>query len=221
MSEHQQGQKTETRQGKGGLKGMLKLGIILALYSSAACVGLAFVYAGTEKVIAQRQKDDLNAALSELFYEADEFRAITGIKSFDPAVAIEPGGSFSAMKNGEVIGAALRTSRASYNGAIKVLVGVSVDGKICGVKILEHNETPGLGANAASANYYVDRAKGLRFYDQFTGKSVNDPFTVKQDVIIITAATITSRAVAASVKAAGEAALSWFTQGPGFPGGSN
>ena len=200
---------------KGGFLGMLKLGVVLALYATAACVGLAFVYAGTERVIAQRQEDDLNAALNELFPDADRFQPIENIRSLDPAVTIEEGGAFVALRGDwrvapEVIGVALRTSRASYSGAIKVLVGVGVNGKISGVKILEHTDTPGLGANAGSATYYIDRLNGIHFYDQFAGKSVSDPFEPKQDVVIVTAATITSRAVAASVKAAGEAASAWF-----------
>jgi len=198
---------------KGGFAGMLKLGVVLALYAVAACVGLAFVYAGTEKVIAQRQRADLEASLSELFSEADDFKAISGLKSGDPTVTIEEDGAFAAYKNGEVIGAILRTSRASYSGSIKILVGVGTNGKIRAVKILEHSDTPGLGANAASSTYYVDRAKGIHFYDQFAGKAVSDPFVPKSDVIAITAATITSRAVAASVKSAGEAALAWFAGG--------
>jgi len=198
---------------KGGFAGMLKLGVVLALYAVAACVGLAFVYDGTAKIIAQRQRADLEESLSELFNDADDFKPISGLKSGDPTVTIEEDGTFAAYKNGEVIGAILRTSRASYNGAIKILVGVGVNGKISGVKILEHSDTPGLGANAASANYYVDRAKGIHFYDQFVGKAVSDPFVPKSDVIAITAATITSRAVAASVKAAGEAAVAWFAGG--------
>jgi len=198
---------------KGGFAGMLKLGVVLALYAVAACVGLAFVYAGTEKVIAQRQRADLEASLSELFSEADDFKAISGLKSGDPTVTIEEDGAFAAYKNGVIIGAVLRTSRASYNGAIKILVGVGTNGRIRAVKILEHSDTPGLGANAASSTYYVDRAKGIHFYDQFAGKAVSDSFLPKSDVVAITAATITSRAVAASVKAAGEAALAWFAGG--------
>ena len=215
---------------KAGFRGMLKLGLVLAIYSAFACVGLAFVYAGTTKIIAQRQADDQAAALKELFPEAESFNAISGISSNDPLVTIgitttgsegqsaegniENTGVFAAMKNGEVIGLALQTSRASYSGPIIVLVGVAKDGKISGVKILEHSDTPGLGANAASKTYFVDRDRGLRFYDQFTGKSVSDPFEPKLDVIAITAATITSKAVAASVKAAGEAALAWFAVNP-------
>ena len=205
---------------KGGIGGMLKLGLILALYASVACVGLAFVYAGTAKVIAQRQEADLNASLKELFPAADNFKPIEGIACSDPAVTIEEGAAFAALKNEVIIGLALRTSRAGYGGAIKVLVGVGVDGKISGVKILEHTETPGLGANAGSMNYYVDRAKGIHFYDQFTGKKVSDAFVPKQDVTAITAATVTSRAVAASVKAAGEAALAWLVTAANVQGAS-
>jgi electron transport complex protein RnfG len=125
-------------------------------------------------------------------------------------------GAFAALRNGSIIGVALRLSRFSYGGDIKLMVGVGTDKKISGVKILEHSDTPGLGANAGSKTYYVDRDKGIRFYDQFAGKSITDPFEPKQDVIAITAATITSRAVSASVKAAGEAASAWL----GAQGGS-
>ena len=208
---------------KAGFRGMLKLGIILALYSAFACVGLAFVYAGTAKIIAQRQADDQVAALKELFPDADDFSPVSGVTSPDPMVAIEGDeedpGVFAAIRNGEIVGLAIRTSRASYGGPIKVLVGVSADGKISGVKILEHSDTPGLGANAGSPGYYIDRANGVHFYDQFAGKNVSDPFEPKQDVIAITAATITSKAVSASVKAAGGAAQAWFA-GATAQGGS-
>jgi electron transport complex protein RnfG len=200
--------------------GMLKLGIILAIYSAAACVGLAFVYTGTIKIIAQRQRDDQEAALKELFPDADSFKAIADLESRDPMVTIagEEGnpdntGAFAALKNGTAVGVAVTTSRPSYGGAIKCLVGVGSDGRISGVKILEHSDTPGLGANAGSPKYYIDRAKGIHFYDQFAGKNAADPFVPKQDVVAITAATITSQAVAASVKAAGEAASAWFKGG--------
>jgi electron transport complex protein RnfG len=169
---------------------------------------LAFVYTGTEKIIAQRQQADLDAALKELFPDADAFNPITGIESPDASVTIEA--EYEALRGAETAGAALRVSRASYGGPIKILVGVGADGSISGVKILEHADTPGLGANAASPSYFVDRARGITFYGQFAGKAVSDPFEVKNDVEAITASTITSRAVAASVKAAGLGAAAWL-----------
>jgi electron transport complex protein RnfG len=166
------------------------------------------VYTGTSSIIGRRQQADLEAALLEIFPGADSFEAAEGIKSPDAAVTIE--NAYTAIRNGEPVGAALRLTRASYGGPIKILAGVSIDGTITGVKIMEHSDTPGLGANAASPKYFVDKAKGITFHGQFTGKSVNDPFEVKGDVAAITASTITSRAVASAVKAAAVAVTSWF-----------
>jgi electron transport complex protein RnfG len=189
---------------------MLKLGIILALYAAAACVGLAFVYTGTAEVIAMRTQADLEEALRGLFADAEGFERITAITSGDPLVVF--GDEYAITRGGRIIGAAVQASRGSYGGALKVLVGVGADGVIKGIRILEHKDTPGLGANAASESYYVDRAQGLHFYDQFTGKSLGDPFQVKDDVAAVTAATITSRAVTEAVKAAGDAALAWLAE---------
>jgi electron transport complex protein RnfG len=193
------------------MKGMLKLGLTLAIFATAACVMLAFVYDGTSGIIAQRQQADLESALKELFPDADSFQPVTDIKSPDDSVTIES--AYKALKNGEIAGAALRLSRASYGGPIKVMAGVSAAGAITGVKIMEHSDTPGLGANAGSPSYFVDRAKGITFYGQFTGKKVSDPFVVKQDVAAITASTITSTAVTAAVKAAGLGVTEWLKGG--------
>jgi electron transport complex protein RnfG len=193
------------------IAGMLKLGCILAAYAAVACVMLAFVYTGTSKIIAVRVEADQQAALKEIFPDADSFEPVEGVTSTDPSVSII--NAYAAKRNGTTAGMALKLSRASYAGPIIVLAGVSVDKRITGVKIMEHSDTPGLGANAASPSYYIDRAKGITFYGQFAEKSVSDPFTVKGDVIAITASTITSRAVTATVKAAGQAAAEWFSTG--------
>jgi electron transport complex protein RnfG len=197
-----------------GFFSMAKLGIVLALYSAVACVGLAFVYAGTSEIIAARQQADLDAALKELFPDADSFIPITNITSPNPLVIFEGDennpSAFQVTKNNNTVGVALRTSAGGFSGPLKILVGVSANGSITGIKILENTDTPGLGANAGSDNYYIDRSKGIRFYDQFAGKAVTDAFVAKQDVVAITGATITSNAVSTSVKAAGTAAMEWM-----------
>jgi electron transport complex protein RnfG len=197
--------------GNISVAGMIKLGCTLAVFAAAACVMLAFVYTGTSAIIEKRQQADLEAALKELFPGADSFRPVDGIKSPDNTVSVES--AYEALKNGSSAGAALRLSRASYGGPIKVMVGVSAEGTITGVKIMEHSDTPGLGANAASPSYFVDRANGVTFYGQFANKKASDPFAVKQDVIAITASTVTSTAVAAAVRAAGLGVGEWLKGG--------
>ncbi|KAF0134858.1 MAG: electron transport complex protein RnfG [Candidatus Saganbacteria bacterium] len=79
-----------------------------------------------------------------------------------------------------------------YAGNINMLVGIDENNKVTGVKIITMNETPGLGANAADAN----------FLRQFIGKSQSDRFVPKEDIQALTGATITSRAVCNGVKEA-------------------
>jgi len=193
------------------IAGMVKLGCILAVYATVACVMLAFVYSGTSKIIALRVEADQQAALKEIFPDADGFEPVENVTSPDPSVSVI--NAYAAKRGGTVAGMALKLSRASYSGAVVLLVGVSVDKRVTGVKIMEHSDTPGLGANAASPSYFVDRANGVTFYGQFAGKSVDDSFTVKGDVVAVTASTITSKAVTAAVKAAGLAAAQWFSDG--------
>lgn len=198
-----------------GIGRMLKLGVVLALFAAAACAGLALVYEATYNIIAGHSRKDLEAALGEFFPDGDSFTDISetltagGIKSPDPSVVFE--NAYEIKQNGQLAGAALRASRGSYGGTLRILVGVGADGRIAGVRILEHQDTPGLGANAASPVYYVDKAAKLTFYGQFAGKPVQDPFEPKKDIIAITASTITSSAVSRTVKAAGTALTAWFS----------
>jgi electron transport complex protein RnfG len=190
------------------MKNILKLGVTLALYATAACVGLAFVYTATSSAISARQAADLQAALNDLFPEADRFEDITGsVISPDPTVSFQS--QYTAWRDGTLNGMAIQVSGPSYGGDIKALVGIRADGVISRVKILEHADTPGLGANAASSSYYVDKANRITFTGQFMNKSIHDPFEVKQDVQVITAATVTSRAVSTLVKTAALAFEAW------------
>ncbi|MDR0623135.1 MAG: FMN-binding protein, partial [Treponema sp.] len=150
----------------------------------------------------------LDTAMKELFPEADNFREISGVQSPDPSVTFDA--QHEALQNGRVTGVVLRVSRAGFAGPIKMLVGVSANKTITGVTILEHAETPGLGANAASPAYFVDQAGGVTFYGQFAGKTVDDPFETGSDVQGITASTITSVAISAAVKAAGRGGGAWI-----------
>jgi len=192
------------------MKNMVKLGLIMAAYATLACVALAFVYAGTQKVIAERQQTDLENALKDLFPAGDGFEEITDtLQNGDPSVTFKNG--YAVTQNKALVGVAVRAVGASYGGPITVLIGVGRDGKISGVKVTENKDTPGLGANAANPTYFVDRVHKRTFTDQFAGKALTDAFEVKGDVIAITASTITSKAVTNIVKVTGRVAEKWLS----------
>jgi electron transport complex protein RnfG len=186
-------------------KTMFQLGLILALFAGVACAGLAVVYSLTEETIAAQQKKDLDSALKEIFAGADEFEEIPASDEEKKARSM-----YTAKKGGSLVGIAVRAAGPSYGGDAVVLSGFTPDKKIARVVILELLDTPGLGANARKPNYFVDKPNRITFPGQFAGKSIDDPFEVKADVQVITAATITSRSLTAIIKASGEAAAAYF-----------
>ena len=99
---------------------------------------------------------------------------------------------------GQDLGAAVQSSTMGFGGDLKVLVGFDPDGKILGYTLLEHAETPGLGAKADQ--WFQKGQKG-----DIIGKSPAEPLTVSKDggqVDAITASTITSRAFLKAVNQA-------------------
>jgi electron transport complex protein RnfG len=197
------------------MKDTIKMVAALVIFATAACVGLAFVYEGTKPVIAERTKADLDAALKEIFPDADTFDEIEGLSSGNPAVRFDA--AYSAKKGGAVSGVAVQAVSGGFNDDITVLIGIASGGGITGVKILANTETPGLGANAAKANYYVgNKADEITFYGQFKGMRADDTIAVQKDggtVEAITAATITSRAVSLIVSEAAKAGAAWLARG--------
>jgi len=191
------------------MKGIAKLGIILAIFSAVACASLAVVYAITKEQIAMQDQIALTASLKEIFPEAASFEDITAsIQSADPDVKFSS--AMLAKGTDAPLGVAVKASGPSYGGQAVLLVGILPDKSVAGVRILELNDTPGLGANAKNAGYFVKKAEKVTFPGQFTGKLLSDAFEVKKDVVAITASTITSKALTKIVKVAADAGAAWL-----------
>jgi electron transport complex protein RnfG len=96
---------------------------------------------------------------------------------------------YPARKGGELVGTAISSiTKMGFSGEIRIMVGLSPDGKILDSWVLDHKETPGLGTKMETP----------KFKDQFKDK---DPETNKisvnkdgGEIDAITAATISSRA---------------------------
>lgn len=87
-------------------------------------------------------------------------------------------------------GTAVQSSTMGFGGELKVLVGFDAEGSILGYTLLEHQETPGLGAKADQ--WFQKDGKG-----DIIGRNPAEGLTVSKDggqVDAITASTITSRA---------------------------
>jgi electron transport complex protein RnfG len=108
----------------------------------------------------------------------------------------------------EIIGYAVYANPSGYGGPIEMMVGLYPNGSIAGVQILSHQETPGLGANAANPAFLAP-FQDANFQLKVTKKAPVD----SDEIQAITSATITSTAV---VRGANDARQLWGA----FAGGS-
>ena len=155
----------------------------------AICVLVACTLAGTNALTKDRIEAQQEA-------KAEESRMIV-LPAADSFVAAD--GYYAGLKNDEAIGYVFETESKGYGGTVRVMTGISADGSITGVVILEHEETPGLGANAEKE----------AFRDQFKQSISPDGITVVRyqepgegEIEAMTGASITSRAVTDAVNQA-------------------
>ena len=139
---------------------------------------------------------------------APKIQAINEQKTQTAIEAVLPGGGeeiaftddtglVSTVYKGQS-GYAVEVTPSGFNGTVTMMVGVDNAGKVLGISVVNHTETAGLGAEAASQG-----AAGTAFRSQFTGMSGS--VSVTKDggqVDALTGATITSRAVCTGVNAA-------------------
>ncbi|MGB9868271.1 MAG: FMN-binding protein [Bacillota bacterium] len=163
------------------MKDIFRLAVTLALICGIAAGSLAWVYSVTKPVIDRRAVEEFNASLRAVVPEAQQFEK----------VELDNKAFYKALKDGKVVGAAAVAEARGYGSQPIVLtVGVDSTGKLIGVKVLSHSETPGLGA----------RIETPAFQKQFLGKTASDPLTVGKDIDALSGATISSKAFTSAVK---------------------
>lgn len=163
------------------MKQLIKFGLILGSICLIATLVLAVTYEMTKpKIDAQRRAEE-QAALNKIIPDAGSFEA-------KKAGDIE---YFEALKDGVSVGYCIKATGSGYAGYIRMMVGIDPNGIIKGVRILEHQETPGLGSKIAETR---PGEAEPHFLKQFRGKQAKT-VTVRKDVDAITGATISSKAV--------------------------
>lgn len=169
--------------------------ITLFLVAAVAALALGGVYTVTKEPIAIAKQKKLEAAIKSVLPEFDEIKET---KFIDPE-GKDSLTFYYAFKNGEEIGAAIKTyTMEGFSGKIELMVGLLENGTINKTAVLAHKETPGLGDK-------MDAAKS-DFPLQFMGKNPDEfKLSVTKDggnVDAITAATISSRAFCDAVERA-------------------
>ncbi len=174
------------------MRDYLKLGLSLMMVGVIAAAILGLTFTLTKDKIDEQAIIKQNKANSSVL-KAENFKIISpaGIKSMSLKLANEQDKIFEASNNGSKIGYAMVVHPRGYGGLIEVVVGVK-DGKVSGISMVSHKETPGLG----------DAVFGEKFTSQYIGLSPKDPVEVKKDIDAITGATISSKALTKGVRTA-------------------
>ena len=139
---------------------------------------------------------------------APEIARINAEKTQQAIEAVLPGGGETVPFTDETgivsqvyasdLGFAVEVCPNGFDGGITMMVGVSPEGNVLGISIIEQTETAGLGAVAAA-----DTSAGQAFRQQFVGLSGS--VSVTKDggsVDALTGATNTSRAICTGINAA-------------------
>lgn len=161
--------------------------IVLPIICLLLGTALAVVYNITAPIIADVEKQTATQARQEVLSEADDFTLVE-------ASFAEDLGIVDVYKANNGSGMTVNLITSGYGGEISLMVGIKSDGTIAGVKILTHSETPGLGAKTALPD----------FLDKYKGKSgtltvVKNSATSDQDIVAVSSATTSSKAVTKAV----------------------
>lgn len=168
------------------------------------CAGLlAAAYVATRPNIERSEQEEklrlVAQALPPASFDNDPIHDARPLPT-DPLLGLKrPGLAYVATKAGVPVAVVLEAAAPDgYAGEIKLLIGIRTDGRITGVRVTSHKETPGLGD-------YIDAAKS-NWIRQFEGKAVDIPsaraWRVRKDggqFDYLAGATITPRAVVKAV----------------------
>lgn len=174
----------------------------LALAALLASALLAGLHMATRDRIAQREHQLALARLSAVLppdrYDNDPLADALTLTD----ARLGPGSQtmYPACLDGRATAMAITaTAPDGYAGPIRLIVGVGHDGRVLGVRVLAHAETPGLG------DLIDERRSG--WINGFKGRHLGDPpaerWTVRPDggdFDGFTGATITPRAVVGAIR---------------------
>lgn len=150
--------------------------VIICLVITAALAG---TYSVANPIIEENAQKTADEARAKVLPEGDSFTQYDG-KLVEGVTECY----FADNKSGMAVTATYK----SFGGTLTAMVGVDQDGKVTGVTVTEHADTPGLGTKAMEETYLKE---------QYTGLEKGGESNIKNDANVdqIVGATISSNAI--------------------------
>jgi len=191
------------------MRNILKLGLFLCIIASIAGWSISYVNGITYPLIQEQLKQEKLAGFQEVYPGAGDIKDESNkyLSSNSDSILTEVN---VVSQDNNPVGVIYMVNPLGYGGAIQLLVGIDIAGKdITAIKVLSQTETPGLGTNAQKG-FFTDRFK-QKSAESMLEVVTKDPVEDNQ-VLAITSATITSKAVTAGVNAARQHFLDNFVK---------
>ena len=183
---------------------LAKPALTLAIVAAVLTASVALVASLTRDRIATNEqawiKQRLDALVAPATYDNDLLADAISVTAPDLLGSAQPVRIYRARRAGVPVAAVIRPiAPDGYRGPIELLVAINPDGRLIGVQVIRHDETPGLGDAFES--------RDVHWLDGFRGRSLTDPppqrWTVRRDggdFDAFTGATITPRAIVKAVR---------------------
>lgn len=158
--------------------------VVLVSICLVITTALAATYRVTKPIIDTNSRKAADKVRRELLQDADSFKEYDGT-----LVAPEEGRVF--VKDCYVAenkcGMVVTVSTKSFGGALTEMIGIDKNGKITGVKVTDHSDTPGVGTKAHVPGH-LDQYKGL---DKLSSISAKEDPAIRH----VTGATVSSNGI--------------------------
>ena len=169
---------------------------------------LAGAYQWSRPAILASAAEEKMALIGEVLpshlYDDDPLKNRLELPPSSALGTTDPHTVYRASKDGKVVAVVLEAvAPDGYSGKIRLLLAVTHEGVLTGVRVLNHKETPGLGDYIEPRK---DKNKQRPWITQFSGRSLKQPISsgwkVKKDggdFDANTGATVTPRAIVKAV----------------------
>ncbi|MGD8526096.1 MAG: electron transport complex subunit RsxG [Thioalkalispiraceae bacterium] len=183
------------------LRNMSKSAGLLGLFAIIGTTLVALTFDNTAQRIAANEREfllnSLHTLITPAMHDNDMFLDVIQVTDKAMLGSKKPVNIYRARKDGKNVAAIINAvAPDGYNGNIELLVAIDHTGKLIGVRVTKHKETPGLGDaidisksdwilgfsgksldNTAKREWRVKRDGGI--FDQFTGATITPRAVVK------------------------------------------
>ena len=136
----------------------------LMLITCTVAILLAVINLFTQPIIDKNESAAKNAAVMELFPQATEITPLSDSLTLEMPKDVSE--VYAVYKAGALLGYCVDGQSMGFSDYVAMMVGVSAQNTVTGIRVLSISDTPGIGQNAAEQDYldsYIELSYPVSF----------------------------------------------------------